>query len=324
MVASSTTLFDPGQSKSVMCLNTSALPLTSFSSVHPPYSVTCFIRDESLVIYLIRLAATMNNPEKNRKLGESVRCLREQGLTFSQISQELKQPLSTCYSAMRSLKLSKDYTETLKMVVKKRKRDYTGSLQSGASCCSSSESDHLVDESPSLQATSSFTLSSPAYTCYGLTSTTNQLLHAVNKSIEAAPWHQQFSTIMKNEGNSEECRIVTDHSSTTFPTVTFTDAETISSFVPYRGINPETACFLDEAKRVASPASVKGNDSPKVAVLEENAENAITQKLTWALEQLENSKKPDEIVQLMNVIASALNILNSLKVKDSSSPNLKA
>lgn len=27
---------------------------------------------------------------ENRKLGESVRCLREQGLTFSQISQELK------------------------------------------------------------------------------------------------------------------------------------------------------------------------------------------------------------------------------------------
>lgn len=56
----------------------------------------------------------------------------------------------------------------------------------------------------------------------------------------------------------------------------------------------------------------------KVTILEGNAENAIMQKLTWALEQLENSKKPDEIVQLMNVVASALNILNSLKVRDNS------
>uniref|UniRef100_A0A0R3S0M8 HTH iclR-type domain-containing protein n=1 Tax=Elaeophora elaphi TaxID=1147741 RepID=A0A0R3S0M8_9BILA len=261
---------------------------------------------------------------ENRKLGENVRCLREQGLTFSQISQQLKQPLSTCYSAMRLLKLSKDYTESLKMVVKRRKRDYTGSLQSGGSCCSSSESDQLVDESP-LQTSSSFTLPPSTYANYGLTSTTNQLLHVVNKSIEAAPWHQQFSSNMvsrnsnmKNEGESEERRMTTDHSATTFrvATASFTDTETIPSFVPYREMNPETGCFLEEAKRIASPARIKGNDGTKVTVLEENAENAITQKLTWALEQLENSKKPDEIVQLMNVVASALNILNSLKIKD--------
>ncbi|VDM21640.1 unnamed protein product [Wuchereria bancrofti] len=234
------------------------------------------------------------------------------------------QPLSTCYSAMRSLKLSKDYTETLKMVVKKKKRDYTGSLQSGGSCCSSSESDQLVDESPSVQTSSSFTLSSPTYATYGLTSTTNQLLHAVNKSIEAAPWHQQLRCNMKNEGEGEERRITTDQSSTTFPvaTASFTDTETISSFVPYREINPESTCFLEEAKRIASATPFKGNDSVKVTVLEENAENAITQKLTWALEQLENSKKPDEIVQLMNVVASALNILNSLKVKDNTTPQI--
>ncbi|EFO26547.2 hypothetical protein LOAG_01939 [Loa loa] len=263
----------------------------------------------------------MSDPEKNRKLGESVRCLREQGLTFSQISQELKQPLSTCYSAMRSLKLSKDYTETLKMVVKKRKRDYAGSLQSSGSCCSSSESDQLVDESPSLQTSSSFTLPSPTYASYSLTSTTNQLLHAVNKSIEAAPWHQQLSSNMKNEGEGEG-RCVTTDTPTTFPiaVTSFTDTETVSSFVPYREINQETACFLEETKRIASPVPLKGNDGTKVTVLEGNAENAISQKLTWALEQLENSKKPDEIVQLMNVIASALNILNSLRVKDNSTP----
>ncbi|CAG9532374.1 unnamed protein product [Cercopithifilaria johnstoni] len=256
----------------------------------------------------------MYNPEKNLKLGENVRCLREQGLTFSQISQELKQPLSTCYSAMRSLKLSKDYTESLKMIVKRRKRDYAISLQSSGSCCSSSESDQLVDESPSLQASSSFTLPSPTYAAYGLTSTTNQLLHAVNKSIEAAPWHQQLSPNMKNEGESGERRMTTDQSSTTF-SVAVTDTETTSSFVPYREVNAGTG-FPEEAKRTASPAPFKGSDSTKVTALEENAENAITQKLTWALKQLENSKKPDEIVQLMNVVASALNILNSLKVKD--------
>ncbi|VDK73429.1 unnamed protein product [Onchocerca ochengi] len=267
----------------------------------------------------------MNNPEKNRKLGENVRSLREQGLTFSQISQELKQPLSTCYSAMRSLKLSKDYTENLKMVVKKRKRNYTRSLHTktlwGGSCCSSSESDQLVEESPSLQTSSTFTLPSPTYATYGLTSTTNQLLHAVNKSIEAIPWHQQLDSNSKNEGEGKECRLTTDHSPSTFPfdTVSFTDSEPIS-FVPYRETNPETNCFLDEAKRTASSASSKNNDNTKVTVLEENAENTITQKLAWALEQLENSRKPDEIVQLMNVVASALSILNSLKVRDNSTP----
>lgn len=61
----------------------------------------------------------------------------------------------------------------------------------GGSCCSSSESDQLVEESPSLQTSSTFTLPSPTYATYGLTSTTNQLLHVVNKSIEAIPWHQQ-------------------------------------------------------------------------------------------------------------------------------------
>ncbi|VBB25549.1 unnamed protein product [Acanthocheilonema viteae] len=207
------------------------------------------------------------------------------------------------------------------MIVKRRKRDYTGSLQSGGSCCSSSESDQLVDESP-LQVSSSFTLPSPTYATYGLTSTTNQLLHAVNKSIESAPWHQQLGSNMKNEGESGERRMATDHSSTTFSVATpsFTDTETISSFVPYREINPGTTCFLEEAKRIASSAPFKDKDSTKVTVLEENAENAITQKLIWALKQLENSKKPDEIVQLMNVVASALNILNNLKVKDNSAP----
>ncbi|VDN94849.1 unnamed protein product [Brugia pahangi] len=266
---------------------------------------------------------TVSSVEKNRKLGESVRSLREQGLTFLQIAQELKQPLSTCYSAMRSLKLSKDYTETLKMIVKKKKRDCTGSLQSGGSCCSSSESDQLVDESPSVQTSSSLTLSSPTYTTCGLTSTTNQLLNAVNRSIEAAPWHQQLRYNMKNEGEGEERRITIDQSSTTFPvaTASFTNTEAISSFVPYREINPETT-FLEEAKRIASSTPFKDNDSVKVTVLEENAENAITQKLAWALEQLENSKKPDEIVQLMNVVASALNILNSLKVKDNTTSQI--
>ncbi|VDK84205.1 unnamed protein product [Litomosoides sigmodontis] len=261
----------------------------------------------------------MNNPEKNRKLGENVRCLREQGLTFSQISQELKQPLSTCYSAMRSLKLSKDYTESLKMIVKRKKRDCTGPLQSGGSCCSSSESDHFVDESPSIQPSSSFTLSSPTYATCGLTSTTNQLLHAVNKSIEATPWHQQLSSNMKNEEGNDEHRMVTDHSSTTFSIATsYTGTPAVSSSVPYQEINPRTSHFLAEARRIASPAQFQRSDITKVTVLEGNAENAITQKLTWALEQLENSKKPDEIVQLMNVVASALNILNSLKVKDNS------
>ncbi|OZC07869.1 hypothetical protein X798_05081 [Onchocerca flexuosa] len=265
----------------------------------------------------------MNNPEKNRKLGENVRCLREQGLTFSQISQELKQPLSTCYSAMRSLKLSKDYTENLKMVVKKRKRNYTRSLQSktlwGGSCCSSSESDQLVEESPSLQTSSSFTAPSPTYATYGLTSTTNQLLHAVNKSIEAIPWHQQLDSNSKNEGEGKECHMTTDHSPSEFPVASFTDTESIS-FVPCRETNPGTNCFLDEAKCIASSAPFKNNDNTKVTVLEENAENTITQKLTWALEQLENSRKPDEIVQLMNVVASALSILNSLKFRDNSTP----
>ncbi|KAM3723117.1 Iron-sulfur assembly protein [Dirofilaria immitis] len=262
------------------------------------------------------------NPEKNRKLGESVRCLREQGLTFSQISQELKQPLSTCYSAMRSLKLSKDYTESLKMIVKKRKRNYTGSLPSRGSCCSSSESDQLGDESSSLQASSSFTLPSPTYVTYGLTSTTNQLLHAVNKSIEATPWHHGLNSDTKNERDVEGRRMTTDHSPSASPTTaaaSFTDIETTSSFVPHREINPETTCFLDASKHIGSSAAFK-DDNMKVNVLEENTENAITQKLTWALEQLEKSKKPDEIVQLMNVVASALNILNSLKVKDNSTP----
>lgn len=57
-----------------------------------------------------------------------------------------------------------------------------------------------------------------------------------------------------------------------------------------------------------------------MTALEETAEQTITQKLAWALEQLEGSKKPEEIVQLMNVVASALSILNSFKVKDSESP----
>ncbi|KHN79895.1 hypothetical protein Tcan_04548 [Toxocara canis] len=58
---------------------------------------------------------------KSRSLGDEVKLLREQGLTFAQIAAELQQPLSTCYTALRSLRLPKEYADSLKNAVRKRK-----------------------------------------------------------------------------------------------------------------------------------------------------------------------------------------------------------
>lgn len=58
---------------------------------------------------------------KSRCLGEEVKLLREQGLTFAQIAIELQQPLSTCYTALRSLRLPKEYSDSFKNAVRRRK-----------------------------------------------------------------------------------------------------------------------------------------------------------------------------------------------------------
>ncbi|VDM96616.1 unnamed protein product [Thelazia callipaeda] len=254
----------------------------------------------------------------NQELGECVRNLREQGLTFSQISETLKLPLSTCYSALRALKLSKDYTERLKMVVKKRKRENPTSLHLSGSCDSNLKIKNLGESHPLSTSTSS-TLSS-AYSSNNQGLITSHLLQKTRHSDEASAWHQnQRNLNMKYENGNGQRFIGNSRSSTAEPAASSTDTEQMLMSTS----NQVDSSFLNEVRDSIPATAVKAcslmNDyAVKTFALEENTENMISQKLKWALEQLENSNKPEEIVQLMNVVSTALNILNSLKDRNNS------
>ncbi|VDK45244.1 unnamed protein product [Gongylonema pulchrum] len=91
---------------------------------------------------------------------------------------------------MRALKLSRDYAESLKMAVKKRKRESAAFFPSG----SGSDSDQIANEQ--LKRSTSSASSSPSYARYGSSSMTSQLLNVVNRSIQETPWEQRLDNMV--------------------------------------------------------------------------------------------------------------------------------
>lgn len=60
--------------------------------------------------------------------------------------------------------------------------------------------------------------------------------------------------------------MTTDHSSATFSVATsYAGTQAVSSFVPYREINPETTRLLGQARRIASPAQFKVNYKEEIS-----------------------------------------------------------